>query len=120
MLRAALRYSRSLAQVPDPAAWDVSALVDGGALLALFLASSIDARGRPPGVAGQGTNVGSARGRRGAYAVASAWSGEDSTALAPVMVANDGISVGTAVLPVSAVTKHKTDTLHDEQVARSC
>ena len=38
VLRAALRYSRSLAQVPDPEAWDVSALVGGGALLALFLA----------------------------------------------------------------------------------
>ena len=38
VLRAALRYSRSLAQVPDPESWDVSALVDGGALLVLFLA----------------------------------------------------------------------------------
>jgi hypothetical protein len=38
VLRAALRYSRSLAQVPEPQAWDVSALVEGGALLALFLA----------------------------------------------------------------------------------
>lgn len=37
-LRAALRYSRSLAQVPEPGTWDVSALVGGGALLALFLA----------------------------------------------------------------------------------
>lgn len=41
-------------------------------------------------------------------------------ALATVMVAKDGISVGTAVLPVSAVTSPISDTLHDEQVARSC
>ncbi|MCY7418067.1 MAG: hypothetical protein LH650_06145 [Chloroflexi bacterium] len=37
VLRAGLRYALTLAQVPEPAEWDVSALVEGGALLALFL-----------------------------------------------------------------------------------
>jgi hypothetical protein len=37
VLRAALRFARSLAQVPEPQAWDVSALVAQGALVVLFL-----------------------------------------------------------------------------------